>query len=478
MRFQGLSYLALSSLLLTIALAAPTQNQNQKHRETNPICIIGGGAAGLTTASLLHEKGYRTVVFEKQPKVGGKCRTLQVGGHKIDMGALLLDNSYTHVLALIKKFGMHTATVLDGKGAVTAYDYNTGALVNLPYFNETTATPEIRAAIAKFKAELKKYPEMDNGSAGHRLRRPELYVPFAKWLVDRGMGALLELFVVPIEHEGYGSLSETPAMYVLNFLNTKTAGSLVFSETNVDTIVEGWNALKENMARALPDVRTGMHIVGIRRPAGDDHHGHQVSVVYYDVHNYKHIQKCQSVVIAFPQLLERLEFLGLDARERNLFRNVQHTTYFSAAFSAPGLPIKNGEELLQLVNGNKTQVNSIGEGEPMSILAQSPEVYTSYAWFRDQRVEQNNHKLSKIVEKKLIGFVDRATKGKIKAKVIEVDQWDYFPHVGTKALLNGFYQKAEKIQGYRRTYYTGSLFGFETVERTMDAAHDLVKNHF
>ncbi|RUP50106.1 hypothetical protein BC936DRAFT_140321 [Jimgerdemannia flammicorona] len=232
------------------------------------------------------------------------------------MEPLLLDNSYTYVLALIKKFGMHTATVLDETGTVTAYDYNTGVLINSPCFNETTTTPEIRAAITKFKAELKKYPEMDDGSAGHRLRRPELYVTFAQWLAEH--------LVVPIEHEGYGSLSETPAMYVLNFLNTKTSASLVFAETNIDTIAEGWNALMENMASALPDVRTGVNIVSVQRPAGD-YDGQQVSVVYYDVHNDTQTQKCQSVVIAFPQLLERLEFLGLDARERKLFRNVQHT---------------------------------------------------------------------------------------------------------------------------------------------------------
>lgn len=39
-----------------------------------PVCIVGAGAAGLSAASKLESKGYKTVTFEKQPEVGGKCQ--------------------------------------------------------------------------------------------------------------------------------------------------------------------------------------------------------------------------------------------------------------------------------------------------------------------------------------------------------------------------------------------------------------------
>jgi cation diffusion facilitator CzcD-associated flavoprotein CzcO len=39
-----------------------------------PVCIIGAGPAGLTAVSELESKGYETMIFEKQPKVGGKCQ--------------------------------------------------------------------------------------------------------------------------------------------------------------------------------------------------------------------------------------------------------------------------------------------------------------------------------------------------------------------------------------------------------------------
>jgi len=39
-----------------------------------PVCIVGAGPAGLTAANNLESKGYQTVIFEKQPEIGGKCQ--------------------------------------------------------------------------------------------------------------------------------------------------------------------------------------------------------------------------------------------------------------------------------------------------------------------------------------------------------------------------------------------------------------------
>ena len=41
---------------------------------TDPVCIVGAGPAGLTVANKLQAMGLGTVIFEKQPEVGGKCQ--------------------------------------------------------------------------------------------------------------------------------------------------------------------------------------------------------------------------------------------------------------------------------------------------------------------------------------------------------------------------------------------------------------------
>ena len=41
----------------------------------NTACIVGAGPAGLTVAKGLEDRGYTTVVFDKNAQVGGKCQS-------------------------------------------------------------------------------------------------------------------------------------------------------------------------------------------------------------------------------------------------------------------------------------------------------------------------------------------------------------------------------------------------------------------
>jgi heterodisulfide reductase subunit A-like polyferredoxin len=50
-------------------LAAPSRTNS------DPVCIVGAGAAGLSAAKALEDKGIKTVIFEKRPEVGGKCQS-------------------------------------------------------------------------------------------------------------------------------------------------------------------------------------------------------------------------------------------------------------------------------------------------------------------------------------------------------------------------------------------------------------------
>lgn len=58
--------------ILSLAVAAATIAFTQA---ADPVCIVGAGPAGLTVANKLQAKGYETVIFEKDPEVGGKCQS-------------------------------------------------------------------------------------------------------------------------------------------------------------------------------------------------------------------------------------------------------------------------------------------------------------------------------------------------------------------------------------------------------------------
>ncbi len=51
------------------------------------VIVIGAGIGGLTAAALLQERGFSTVVFEKNRFPGGSCSSFEKGGYTFDAGA-------------------------------------------------------------------------------------------------------------------------------------------------------------------------------------------------------------------------------------------------------------------------------------------------------------------------------------------------------------------------------------------------------
>src|SRR3712207_6250469 len=51
------------------------------------VAVIGAGPGGLATALLLAKEGLPVTVFEREPQVGGRTRTIEApGGYRFDIG--------------------------------------------------------------------------------------------------------------------------------------------------------------------------------------------------------------------------------------------------------------------------------------------------------------------------------------------------------------------------------------------------------
>lgn len=60
---------------LTLSLFSLSANAWPTRHSRPPVCIIGAGPSGLTAASKLEAKGVKTVIFDKQTEIGGKCQS-------------------------------------------------------------------------------------------------------------------------------------------------------------------------------------------------------------------------------------------------------------------------------------------------------------------------------------------------------------------------------------------------------------------
>lgn len=138
-------------------------------------CIVGAGPAGLTVAKGLEAKNYTTVIFDKNPQVGGKCQSyydekcvslvcLSFDGRCEDqifrgiyhpMGALLFANeTYTQTLPIIDASGV-LSTPFSYDIPLVLYHDNGFTLQSPLTLSSLTKQP-------KFAAEIVKYNQLWN----------------------------------------------------------------------------------------------------------------------------------------------------------------------------------------------------------------------------------------------------------------------------------------------------------------------------
>ena len=57
-------------------------------RENYDVVVIGSGMGGLSAAALLSSGGYKTLVVERLPRIGGRYSTIEYKGFKLTTGAI------------------------------------------------------------------------------------------------------------------------------------------------------------------------------------------------------------------------------------------------------------------------------------------------------------------------------------------------------------------------------------------------------
>lgn len=70
------------------------------------VVIIGSGLGGLTTATLLSQKGFKILIVESRKRIGGRFSTFEYEGFKLPTGAILIPDGW--VIKLLKEMGINT----------------------------------------------------------------------------------------------------------------------------------------------------------------------------------------------------------------------------------------------------------------------------------------------------------------------------------------------------------------------------------
>lgn len=446
-----------------------------RYASESPICVVGGGAGGLSAAFYLRSAGYSNVtVLEKADHVGGKCHSPLVNGVAYDMGALEVTPSYVHVLPLIEKYRLEMTNI----GGILLMDYANGDLHHgsylmkgLSFFQDLAMLKDI----AKYFLELAESDDSLKGP-GFRHLDGELAKPFTTWLADKNMAGMAQVFALPVTCYGYGPLDQVPAAYVLKYLD-RTDYTMLIVDVAKDLfgkvgawpkrLLTGYQSLMQRMADDLSGtgttrVLTGSDIRSVRR----NQQGPHPVTVEYERGGLSHQEKFDHLILASLLTKDALSFLDLTGPEAAVFSQVKVCHYYTSLCEIPGLEV--GTYAMVVKDG---VVVAPPAGTPCMIIKSwdDTDLVVVYTYSAEAL---SIHEVEARVRTGMAAM-------KLDLRGIrQTSMWPYFPHVEEAALSAGFYDTLTGMMGQNATWYAGGLMNFEDVEKCFEWSHHLVEHHF
>jgi protoporphyrinogen/coproporphyrinogen III oxidase len=273
---------------------------------TSPeVVVVGAGIAGLTAAFRLQQAGLKVTVLERAECVGGRVRTTDHDGFRIDRGASVLFTCYDEIVSLIADAGL-THQVLecsDLAGIVKAdrtVRFHTASRLGLPLVRSLpprALLPLLRlsAATARNSGRL----DWKVTPAAVRLDTADVRNETRRRSADLAEGVLDPLI------RGF-TMRETDEVSSVQmyFVLTKLLGTRWLNSGN------GMRFLPEGLARQL-DVRTLTEVTGIVEGSRG------VTVTARPARGPELVLEAEAVVVATPppQALPLLPAAGRERRE-------------------------------------------------------------------------------------------------------------------------------------------------------------------
>lgn len=154
--------------------------------------------------------------------------------------------------------------------------------------------------------------------------------------------------------------------------------------------------------------------------------------------------------------------------------------YFSGA-----VRLSTPQDLHFSAIGNAPNLPPDAAGQPVSFLKlfSTSDIATSWSWgpYRGQTAYDQAKRLLKQTLSKFDKDprdLTAVAKPITDKDILGFQRNDYFPHFDSVQLAAGWYDKFNKLQGQKNTYYASGLNGFETVEFALRAGLDIVDTYF
>jgi NAD(P)-binding Rossmann-like domain len=444
------------------------------------ICFIGAGPSGIQAAYTAEKNGYTVAVFEKDDHIGGKTKTvIDPYGFRYRMGAALLINGgypggYPFSLKpLLNKFNIPYQPL---NYTQRWYDLKTQAPVKY-----TTPPMDFWQSVRYlvFRTSLSKY--IDNANSLTMGKYPKLLNTMSAeaWIRLKRFTTIMDAVWMSHIAYGYGLLKAIPAIYFVKY--TFTSEQYVDEESKL--LMLYFQDLLLAMAKTLRG-KIYLNAKIQRVKYNNNQHNRRIYInFYHKPSNQNKSILCGSTVIAFPQLTKRMtkfmpNTIGTIGKQlKAITDQIQTTRYASALFDDS----KRGRYYHRNMTTafvSKPFHHSYTDENVLyaRFYTERNSSIVAYSYAKDFTIS-SGQLLNNMFES-YKRFMNDSTLILNNKTVYAFYDWDYFPHVNSTSLNNGFYSKFDKLQGKANQYYTGGLFNFETVQNTMAHGKYIINRFF
>ncbi|AGO85601.1 hypothetical protein psal_cds_1260 [Pandoravirus salinus] len=484
------------AVLLMLTASADASGKFRLAAGHRDVCVLGGGAAGMSAAVFAKDRGQSVVVIESGDRVGGQCDTVDFAAPApgmpswIDIGVQFFANTTAANEAGLGPWTIDSVGIVQrfaGPGSVYPLDFTTDTTPNyavnllqgVSYGFQPPAppTPEFLAAYYRLSVIIASYPWIDRAEVPSPVPA-ELLVPFSQFIATHDLGPLVpSLFVPQLSGGGLGAFDKLTTLYAL--LNLSPTISRIFSVPYAGFVVaNGCRGIYDGMrayltaddadnvlvnAKTLIAVRPYSPrlpvIVGgtLSTPAG----GLAGSFAY----------RCGKLIVAYAQTEPNMKPLALDAAERRVFKEVRQRYYFTGTIDAAG----------PVVDGGAFNMLNIDPTSPFGTpaLPAVTQLTRGLPYGPVQFKATSQEPISVPAMRQLV--VDQLARmpASLLTNATAVDEFllhAFQPHFTDAELARpgGAYAALEALQGHRKTYYVGALKNFAVTYQLWQASYDLV----
>ncbi|KAI0010258.1 FAD/NAD(P)-binding domain-containing protein [Xylariaceae sp. FL0662B] len=430
-----------SSLCLAVSVLAQEfdiASYAAKDVITRDVAIIGGGATGTYAAINLRDAGKSVVVVERKGELGGHTATYHdpKTGKPVNYG---LQVNYDMPLArqFFKRLNITVKKAEFGGGDTLYLDFRDGSVV------KNYTIPPVHEDYIR---ELHKYPYVEDGLHLPDPVPEDLLLPWSEYL--KKFNLTDDAYSTYSRPAVAGDLTKILALYVFNNLNTA-----MIQEQHGATIVNAdgdnaeiyRNALRELGSDVLLNSTVAHGQRGTTASAGvrlnvTTPHGHKLIVA-------------KQLVLALPPVLANLNVFGLDARESGVWSQFAGGDFYTGVVENTGLPANRS-----YANRGRDTDSHVAALPGTLMFNPSPVEGIFYYWY--SALHPMTQAQVEAATRDTLKRLQRAVPGAEPAEprfVAYDSHAPLHPTADADAIRKGVYRDMYGLQGYRNTWYTGSL---------------------